>query len=176
MAIERDNLEMVHLLITEGANVNHDSPHLGLPLNYAAGVFRGEMVVARLLDAGADIEGQSAASGNYRHAGTPLHFAARWGFPTTVAMLLDHGADIHARNRRDAYTPLHAAQHGTSVSTEERLEVIRLLLEHGADINSRDIEGHTPLYWATNAYETDEYKIDPSEPVPQFLIEHGATL
>ena len=52
--------------------------------------------------------------------------------------LLDHGADINARDS-DNWTPLRWA------TTEwNNVQVLRLLLERGADANARDNRGKTP--------------------------------
>lgn len=73
---------------------------------------------------------------------TPLHLAARYGAePAAVAVLLEHGADIEARD--DFHnTPLHAAIEGGNPDT------VSLLLEHGADIEARDDIGANPLHRA----------------------------
>ena len=39
---------------------------------------------------------------------TPLHLAARNGNPQMVALLMDHGANVHAKNNK-GQTPLHLA-------------------------------------------------------------------
>jgi len=48
-------------------------------------------IVARLLDAGVPIDAPGFDNG------TALHYAAMWGHPSTVELLLARGADIHAR-------------------------------------------------------------------------------
>ena len=72
---------------------------------------------------------------------TPLHCAAWKGLPETVALLLDLGAHIAARNQNDHYgdTALHAAAHGN------HREVVALLLERGADRYASNPAGRTPL-------------------------------
>lgn len=76
---------------------------------------------------------------------TALHLAAFFGHAEAVALLLDHGADIHARseNRRfPTVTPLHSAAAG------RRTEAALALLERGADPNLTQAGGWTPLHWA----------------------------
>src|SRR5947207_4014133 len=54
---------------------------------------------------------------------TPLHCAAWKGHSEVVALLLDHGADVNARNHNDHWgdTPLHAAAHGNQRAVAELL-------------------------------------------------------
>ena len=69
---------------------------------------------------------------------TLLHDASVANNPATVALLLEFGADVHARNiKRD--TALHrTAWFG-------RAESAQLLLRAGAEVNARNGRGRTPL-------------------------------
>jgi ankyrin repeat protein len=90
----------------------------------------------RLLAAGAAVNGAIGP-----HQVTPLMYAASSGSHHTVALLLEHGADVEAKNGNGS-TALHMAiSHGAG------LETIELLLRSGA---STQIEipnefGYTPL-------------------------------
>lgn len=55
-----------------------------------------------------------------------------------IQLLLDHGADLTAKNADDN-TPLHLA-----VQTSA-WEVVQLLLQHGADLDSRNQNGESPM-------------------------------
>src|SRR6266511_2256851 len=72
---------------------------------------------------------------------TLLHHAAGFGTIETMALLLDSGADVNAKNRRGS-TPLHWAMHDEAK--------VRLLLSRGAAINAKQVEGRTPLYLAAS--------------------------
>jgi ankyrin repeat protein len=75
---------------------------------------------------------------------TPLHLAAESADSDIVALLLDKGAEISARDDESGFTALHhAARFGNKNATE-------LLIARGADMNAKDKEGHTPLYIAVN--------------------------
>lgn len=68
---------------------------------------------------------------------TPLFVAStRWPFATRL--LIEHGADIHARDR-DGQTPLHYAVAANA------FDACNLLLEHGANPREKSAEGETPI-------------------------------
>lgn len=75
---------------------------------------------------------------------TPLHHFARNGDVEKVALFLDHGADLHARDEDICSTPLGwAAKFGQSAMVE-------FLLNRGAKPNlPDDPPWATPLAWAT---------------------------
>ena len=72
---------------------------------------------------------------------TPLHCASWKGHPEVAALLLDHGADVNAKNQNDHWgdTPLHAAAHGNQKAVAE------ILIARGADIHALNQAGNTPL-------------------------------
>lgn len=71
---------------------------------------------------------------------TPLSLAAFFAPATTVARLLDAGADVGAAARNPMQVqPLHAAV------AARNGDAVRLLLDRGADPNARQQVGYTPL-------------------------------
>lgn len=75
-----------------------------------------------------------------RHS-TPLHFAAGYNRVSVVEYLLDHGADVHAKDK-GGLVPLHnACSYG-------HYEVTELLVKHGASVNVADLWKFTPLHEA----------------------------
>ena len=58
-----------------------------------------------------------------------------------VWLLLEHGADVTARDDTDS-TPLHLA---TSMGSPE---IVRLLIKHGANVNALDGNREMPLHLA----------------------------
>ncbi|XP_073238296.1 poly [ADP-ribose] polymerase tankyrase-1-like [Porites lutea] len=89
---------------------------------------------------------------------SPLHFAAGFGRKEVVEYLLQHGADVHAKDD-GGLIPLHNA------CSFGHAEVVRLLLRHGADPNSRDNWNYTPLHEAAVKGKVD---------VCVVLLQHGA--
>ncbi|WAR21517.1 TNKS1-like protein [Mya arenaria] len=75
-----------------------------------------------------------------RHS-TPLHFAAGYNRVAVVEYLLQHGADVHAKDK-GGLVPLHnACSYG-------HYEVTELLIKHGACVNVADLWKFTPLHEA----------------------------
>ena len=113
--------------------------------------------IRALLDQDASLA--SACDGD---GSTALHYAAWKGHPDAAAVLLDHGADIQAKNQNGHWgdSPLHAAAHGNQKAVAE------LLIERGADIRALNAAGRTPLG------ETAAHK---ATAVANLLKRHGAT-
>jgi ankyrin repeat protein len=88
---------------------------------------------------------------------TPLHHAAGFGNLATMKMLLQHGADANAGNKRQS-TPLFWA-----ISDEGK---VRLLLEHGANVSAKTVDGRSPIYQAAS--------LPNALPVLRLLLEKGA--
>ncbi|KAI8520640.1 Unconventional myosin-XVI, partial [Branchiostoma belcheri] len=91
---------------------------------------------------------------------TALHLACWNGQTGVVELLIQHGADLKARNK-GGQTALHwACRH-------EQTGVVELLIQHGADLEARDKFGETALHCASRAGQTG---------VVELLIQHGANL
>ncbi|KAK5641014.1 hypothetical protein RI129_009561 [Pyrocoelia pectoralis] len=74
---------------------------------------------------------------------TPLHVAAKYGRLPMVRLLLDKGALINTKTRKEQLTPLHLA------CKYNRIQVVRELLKcGGCNADVQDIKGNTPLHYA----------------------------
>lgn len=146
------DVSAIRFLLANGESLQSLGDDLGLH----GAAFHGHWRLCQfLLERGADANRPLAETGE-----TPLHAALckanRPAYDLVVKVLLAHGADPNAMTKagaetgdfmRDAKTkgetPLHrAAAFGSEQS-------IRLLLDAGAKVDARDMNGDTPLAWAS---------------------------
>jgi ankyrin repeat protein len=90
----------------------------------------------KLIDQGADVNAVSQYGGQ-----TPLMFAAAYGKIETMKLLIEHGADVNARDNNMG-TPI---MYATQQMYEKSEKTILLLVDKGANINAIDSEGNTAL-------------------------------
>ena len=165
-----------------------DEPYEISPLSFAA--FCGFSGLARHLIEmhAADVNAKCA-----HHGRSPLHGASIYGHVDSARILIDHGANVNARDD-DYWTPLNYAciwghvtvaqlllEHKAILNTgnEEKdtplhmaseqghLEIVRLLLDHGADVAAQGSGGLTPYQKATRVGHDD---------IAKLLLEHGAEI
>ncbi|EXK77499.1 hypothetical protein FOQG_17796 [Fusarium oxysporum f. sp. raphani 54005] len=116
-ASHNGNLEIVHLLLDNGADVNAQGGEYGNTLQAAS--HNGNLeVVQLLLDNGADVNAQGGRHGN------ALQAASLNSHTEVVQLLVDKGADVNVQT-------LQAASHGGNP------EIVQLLNLNGAKIMSR---------------------------------------
>lgn len=85
---------------------------------------------------------------HYLYAGdTALHMAAAAYSRPMAQLLMAHGADCRAKNRRGA-EPLHYAADGNRSEPRLQADVIEYLIASGAEPNAVDKTGVTPLHRA----------------------------
>ena len=90
--------------------------------------------------------------------GVPLvMYAAAFGSPEALRMLIDAGADVNAKNSFDATALMWAA--GDPVKA-------RMLIEHGANVNAVSKQGRTPLIIAASHHGAGD--------TVRLLLERGA--
>jgi ankyrin repeat protein len=115
-------LETVRAILAQRPELLNSFAHDGFTPVGLAAFFGHEDVVAFLVGKGADLRTHSY---NAMHV-APLHSAVATNKLAIAALLLQHGADVNARQQSD-WTPLHGAVHN------KQAEMIRLLLEYGAN-------------------------------------------
>jgi len=103
-------------------------------------------------DTGATRQGPStfffADIAHYLYQGdTALHMAAAAFRRPVAELLIAHGADVHARNRRGA-EPLHYAADANRFEPDRQAETVAYLLSVGADPNALNKDGVAPLHRA----------------------------
>jgi ankyrin repeat protein len=151
LAAMRGHNGIVKLLLDKGADIRYlEMAALTAAYN------RNKELLEILLHHGMD------ANVRPMHQMTPLHAAANFGLVDWAEMLVEHGADVNAREKAGRTALLISA-----VSREESPEFISCLLQHGADPNIPDSVGRSPLLAAAaNGYSA----------VARILIENGAAL
>lgn len=145
------DVSAIKFLLAKGESLQS----LGENLGFNAAAFHGHWRLCEfLIENGADVNLPLSDSGE-----TPLHAALSPMRPAqrlVVKVLLDHGADPNRATRpsvetgafmRDcrtrAETPLHRA---AAFATEA---TIQLLLDAGAKVDAKDMNGDSPLTWAS---------------------------
>jgi ankyrin repeat protein len=87
-------------------------------------------------------------------AGPVDHDESSFGHRVIAELLLDHGADVNARTRKqDLFSPLHLA------SWNGHLEIVSLLLGRGADIHARGINGRSSYRLALKTGQRDIIRV-----------------
>jgi len=146
------DVSAIRFLVSQGER--HES--LGEDLGLGAAAFHGHWQLCEfLLEHGADANRADQDTGE-----TPLHAALctanRPGCGLAVKVLLAAGADPNRATKpgaetggfmRDCRTKGETALHRAAAFASE--ETIQLLLEAGARVDARDVNGDTPLGWAS---------------------------
>ena len=123
------------------------------PLHYAALCGMHDIAKFLVVEHSQDINARG-----FDRKETALHVALRRGHVAVAQLLLEHGADVDARD--DAgFTPLLLA------SREGHAALVRILFEHGADTEARDNDKRTSLFLAVEDDHVETVHI---------LLEHGA--
>jgi hypothetical protein len=87
---------------------------------------------------------------------TPLHEASVSGHLEVSRVLVDHGANVNARQQKH-HTPLDlSARNG-------HLRVVKLLLERGADVHAMNSEGKTPYQASLGSGHREIGLVNPPE-------------
>ena len=189
---QNPEIEIVALLLEQGAKVNSIDDDHQTPLHHAAANAESG-TVSLLLSHGSDINSKNNSGV------TPLHYAAgSTSDPTVIQLLFDHGAHINVEDDNGT-TPLHFAarqnrvsaiaatllDHGARIDTKNRWgrtplnmavsqlanpEIVGLLLRKGADITNVDVWGDSPLHTAATMSNLDGPRIE----AIQLLLENGA--
>lgn len=94
--------------------------------------------ISALIESGADVNCAAPKTGY-----TPLMWAKS---AVATRMLIDAGADVHARDHR-GHTPLMWVISKYNVP-EQAAQIAKKLIDAGADINAKSDSGMCPLDWA----------------------------
>ena len=165
--VSAGNIVAVKKFLDKGGNVNlQDEPGM-TPLHHAVNSdWKGKnrKMVKLLIDRGANVK----AIDDTHH--TPLHMTSN---KETAQLLIDAGADVNAKTRREGKTLLFSAAHGAAQghpkSYERYLDLAKLLITKGANVNVKLKSGETTLHEVARSYSEKH-----ASEVCELLIANGA--
>jgi len=139
-AINKQNLEMVKLLIEHGANVNYKMKDVGHNALFIASQQNNKGIIQLLLEKGLDINQQN------KFGETPLFWATNWvdsqrkDHIEIVKFLIKNGANVNIENNSGDSVLSQICKIPYFVVTDPRkLALIKVLLEAGADWNKENV-------------------------------------
>ncbi|XP_055309515.1 26S proteasome non-ATPase regulatory subunit 10-like, partial [Sitodiplosis mosellana] len=153
VAIENGSKRMVECLINKSVDVNIKDSDGNSALKLA--LKKGNDEITKLL-----IQNGANLNANDNASNTALHIAAMSDTSLDVVrFLIEHGADVNARNLYKYSALLTAAERGN-------VDIAKILIEHGANLDVTDIFGNSPLHMA----------VDGHEDLVRLLIDSGANM
>jgi ankyrin repeat protein len=159
---QEQGVGIARLLLQRGLDVHAKDNDNDTPLHSAA--LSGTLEIARvLLDQGANPSVENDLGS------TPLHEVSQGTYNSQehgvgiVRLLLEHGADVNAREK-NLFTPLHSA------AFKGRLEIAQLLLDHGANAKAENDDRETALHVVSRGeYDSQDHGVGTS----RLLLKHG---
>ena len=146
LAVQEGDLDLVEVLLKKDPVVDVEANgYRGAETPLLMAVLKDPGIVKALLEKGADPNAMSS------DGKMPLLKAARWGRLDVVELLVEHGANVNARNI-NGYTALHCALGQTEVWYSDRTPVAEFLLEHGAVAVIANNDRETPLDYALRPF------------------------
>ncbi|MBA2655012.1 MAG: ankyrin repeat domain-containing protein [Gammaproteobacteria bacterium] len=161
-AIKHSADKSIQSLIAAGINVNDQFYHKELrtdavPFYYACTLGNSE-IIKQLINTGADVNIPLILTGPVKQF--PLSGAAFYGHSETVAILIDHNADVNADDNM-GYRPVHYALN------KGHYQIVSQLMAAGADINAKTM---------SNTYAIDIALIINHKKCIELLIDAGAVI
>ena len=153
------DVDKVTLLIDRGADVNHAAKSGFTPLMVALNHRGTAKVAALLIEHGAHVQPTVPKP---VHDASPLMYAVWSGNVEAINLLLDHGANPHAKMQIGGQIPATPLLLAT---IQGETEAVAALLARGVDVNEPDEQGMSPL--------TDT-AINNDAAVARVLLAHGA--
>ena len=152
-----EDLEMVNLFISKGANVNARCDKGRAPIHLAAQNDNVE-VMKLLVSKGANIEAKE------ENGATPLHYAAINNCLEVAKFLVSKGAKVSSKSDT-GMTPLH---YGALSKGDSSIAVVKFLVSKGADVNAVSVSNNVPLTPLDFAKSQKNFEI------VDYLLDQGA--
>lgn len=136
-SIDQDNFRAAELLLTYGADPNHEAEFGPTPLMVC--ILRHQLSAGMQVEKFIKILHEHGASIDHKdsYGQTALHYAAQAGMHSVVAVLLKSGANPNVVDNYGS-TPLHFV-----VQQESGLDIAVLLVSAGADVDIKDASGRS---------------------------------
>lgn len=158
-AMDHENIDLIDLLLQNGANVNSKTSTKDTIL-FKALEKKNIDIVKLLLGYGATVNilGQDGDS--------PLSYAIENCDCQMVDTLLQNGANVNFKNSNNDIPLILAAN-----NPEANLEIVEILVQYGANLDAQDSDGDTALHLAVKgrSLELVKYLI---EKIPNYLIKN----
>lgn len=132
-AVHHVDADLVDRLLAQGADPDARNDYNATPMTVAA-VHGDYGIMQALLAAGGDPEAPNP------DGQTLLMAVARTGNTDTAKLLIEHGANVNAREHWGEQTALMWA------ASQSQPDMVRLLVEHGANVNARGKDNAWPRY------------------------------
>jgi ankyrin repeat protein len=147
LAVLKDNLSAVRMLITEYSNPLSLNIRKWSPLHLA--VTLGNMEIIQLLiEKTLGKSGRPGFKARDSMERSLLHLAAQHGQHEIFDLILAHGLDLEDTDVNGC-TPLHLA------ANEGRVDAVEALLKRGTKVNAQTLDGDTPLHIAARKNDVD---------------------
>lgn len=158
-AIAQKNIEIVELLLENGANADLGADDPGpTPLQMALNPYGEEAGGEEAVEIVRILLENGASETKNKFGTTPLHWAAEYSDPRFVQLFIDHAFDLEAKGVLGE-TPLEKAL------SEKRTQNVALLIEAGANVNAVDNNGTPALMTAVFYLDIESIRL---------LLEGGA--
>lgn len=153
-AVSYGDIELLLLLVRQGANVNHEVENGSTILMIAAAhgfhvqcgndplvtSYTGNTAAVKaLLDAGSRLDAKN------NEGETALMLAARHARSGSVELLLSAGANVNLTNALGETALMHAVEASGAYAEDNVNEIVMRLISGGTDLNARDLQGKTAL-------------------------------
>ena len=150
LAVELDNIGLVQILITSGANVSAKNELFETPIHLAS----SSKMIKLLTDHGSDPNDQDHKGESALHKNIDVN---------TVTELISNNANVNAKSKNNVTALMSSAFY-------RKPEVVNVLLHNGANINDMDYRSRTPLHYACTGNSSEKDKTY----VAQILLYAGA--
>ncbi|MBI3395869.1 MAG: ankyrin repeat domain-containing protein, partial [Spirochaetia bacterium] len=177
-AVKSGDPSLVQLILEKrrGKHRPDTHPQTGVDVSQSGGALvtaaeKGDLPMVRLLvESGIAVDDPDAHDAWGSKHETPLMKAAAFGKIDVIRYLIEHGADVDARDTEGSTPVMYAA------ATGER-EALRLLLDHGADIGKTNDLNWNALMQACfrGRYDAAELLLERGSPTDTIDFEKGAT-